>query len=91
MEEIKKENSLTNEVEGMMETMDRIVKRGINMIPLSTMIDMDDEEATLIKDYLVLLNQSKTILVLTAKKLDKIEEQNNKILEILESKKKTSK
>ena len=87
MEEIKKENSLTNEVEGMMETMDRIVKRGINMIPLSTMIDMDDEEATLIKDYLVLLNQSKTILVLTAKKLDKIEEQNNKILEILESKK----
>lgn len=87
MEEIKKENSLTNEVEGMMETMDRIVKRGINMIPLSTMIDMDDEEATLIKDYLVLLDQSKTISVLTAKKLDKIEEQNNKILEILESKK----
>lgn len=87
MKEIKKENSLTNEVEGMMETMDRIVKRGINMIPLSTMIDMDDEEATLIKDYLVLLNQSKTILVLTAKKLDKIEEQNNKILEILESNK----
>ena len=87
MEEIKKENSLTNEVEGMMETMDRIVKYAINMIPLSEMTDMDDDVAILIKDYFLLLNQTKTILVLTAKKLDKIEEQNNKILEILESKK----
>ena len=85
--EIKEKKSLTNEVEGMMKTVDNIVKYAINMIQLSDMTDMDDDVTVLIKDYFLLLNQTKTILLLTAEKIDKIEEQNNKILEILESKK----